>query len=708
MFQINFFTKKVCHKWKEISKNQIEGKKLNIGKILRKGTAVLAAASLLTAAAFGGQAVMPVYAEDGSPEVSGSKTYQRFAGESRYETAVEISAKNWYEAYNVVLARGDAFPDALAGAVLANSASVQGPLLLTESHYLRPEVLQELKRLNTNTAFILGGTGAISAKVEQDLAANGIQVYRIQGNDRYETAANIATTAVENSSRAFLASGTSFADALSISSYAAANGIPLLLTDSKKVPAPTLNALERIGVTEITLIGGESAISAAVAEQLTKAGYSVNRLSGSDRYETNISILGSLGFNTDKLVVATGTAFPDALAGSVLAARENNPILLVPKDENALLNSPTASYLNNNRDMVNKFFILGGWSVINYKVENIVRTGKINSRISLQFWDGYNNRDTYEKQLSFVPEPLTDYIHILVPNLAGNLQADGSFAYRFSSADTPKYLVSLGQSRGARVVPLVMGSGKIADDMLMDPAKRRNFVSSAERMVAETKADGIMVDLEVLSDHTGPGLNSLMRELREKLNPKGKLVMISVSAKTSPTTPSWYQEFNYSELAQYADYIQIMSYDKHWSTSAPGPIAPLDWVREVMSYAVTDIPPEKILMGVPYYGRAWKTSGGGWVSKAFGWAVATETAAEFGAVITRETTPTDPVGVPTFQYVDEDGCHRTAYFDDRHSWAAKLDLLDEYSLGGIGGWSMGWINEISAPELYPLLKERMN
>ena len=59
--------------------------------------------------------------------------------------------------------------------------------------------------------------------------------------------------------------------------------------------------------------------------------------------------------------------------------------------------------------------------------------------------------------------------------------------------------------------------------------------------------------------------------------------MICVMPKTSPTAEPWLVEYNYKELAKYADYIQIMSYDKHYTTSAPGPIAPLDWVRQVMS-----------------------------------------------------------------------------------------------------------------------------
>lgn len=719
----NFLAKLYSSLWQDLLKKRIMPKSFKFKSFGKKAAAVLALSTLITGSSFFGPsaAVLPALADDtytggtvaeqqqaGQPAETIRKTVKRFAGATRYETAVEISKNNWFEAYNVVLARGDDFPDALAGAVLANSAVVSGPLLLTESERLRPEVLEEIKRLNTQTVFILGGTGAVSEEVENELKANGIFTCRIQGSNRYETAASIAATAVENSSRAFLASGHAFADALSISSYAAANGIPLLLTDSKKVPEATLDALHNLGVNHVTLIGGEGVISPAVAEQLEKENFMVDRLCGKDRYLTNIDILSKLPFNMDKLIVATGSAFPDALAGSVLAARENNPILLVPLCEEQL-NEQTASYLNNNRESINNFFFLGGWGVINYKIESIVKTGSAHRRISLQFWDGYSNYDTYVRQLSFVPENLTDYIDILCPNITGWNDNLNFFDYRDNvDPEKARRIVALGQSYGARVVPMIHGGGTAVDKVLQDDAKRRKLVEFAVKVVEETNADGILIDLEILAETSEQGLTSLMKELYARLHPKNKLVIVSVMARTSPAAEPWLAEYNYHDLAQYVDYIQIMSYDKHYSTSAPGPIAPLDWVRKVMEYAVSEIEEtEKILLGIPYYGRAWRKNGTGWVSKSFGWAVATQTAAERGAVITRATTPTDPVGVPTFQYVDENGYHRTAYFDDRLSWGEKLKLLDEFNLGGIGGWSMGWINEVSAPELYPLLKERL-
>jgi spore germination protein YaaH/putative cell wall-binding protein len=672
---------------------------------LKKPLALLTTAALITGSIFYGPgSILPTAkAEEAASSI------QRLAGKTRYETAVQIAEKNWFEAYNVVLTRGDTFPDALAGAVLANSPQVQGPLLLTEPNHLRSEVLEEMKRLRASKVYILGGTTAISAEVEKELKDNGMDTVRIEGSNRYETAAKIATTSVPSSTKAFLASGQTFPDALSISAYAAANNIPLLLTDVKKVPEATLNALKELGVAEVTLIGGDSVISPAAADQLTEAGYLVDRLSGSNRYDTNTAILNSLEFDISNMVIATGTAFPDALAGSVLAARENNPIVLVPQDENALLESETLSYLNNKRDGVSSFFILGGLNVINYKVENIVRSGKYNNRVSLQYWAGYANKTNYEDQLNLVPSPFTDYIQILSPNCLGELQADGSFAYRFSSAETPKYLVSLGQSKGARVVPLIMITGKGGSEVLRSSSKRATFISSAEKVIRETNADGILVDAEMLDDDVAPHLISLMRDLYTKLHSQGKLVLMAVPSKTGPNEPSWNKEYDYSGLAPYVDYIQIMTYDKHYSTSAPGPIAPLDWVRDVMAYASTQIPAEKILMGIPYYGRSWRVNdqGTGWTSTAFGLAGALDKANQYGATITRETTPTDPVGIPTFKYVDESGRNWTAYFDDRLSWAAKLDLLDSYNLGGIGGWATNWIIDTSAPELYPLLKERL-
>ncbi|RJE47623.1 glycosyl hydrolase [Dehalobacter sp. MCB1] len=324
---------------------------------------------------------------------------------------------------------------------------------------------------------------------------------------------------------------------------------------------------------------------------------------------------------------------------------------------------------------------------------------------NLQFWDGYGSKAAYEKQLACVSGNLLKSIDILVPNFAGPLQADGSFGCVFTDPEIPKYLVALGQRSGAKVVPMVLGSGKTAGDMLRDPLKRSIFKESCLKLIRDTGADGILVDLEALSSDTGPGLTALMKTLYAQLSAEGKLTLVSVMSRTSDTAEPWCVQYNYPELAKYVDYIQIMSYDLHYATSAPGPIAPLDWVSKVMAYAVTRIPCEKILMGMPYYGRAWRQDGTRWASKALGLTVAIQTASRYHGKVTRKTVPSDPLGIPFFFYTDEHGFQWTVYFDDCQSWKAKLSLINTFGLGGAGCWSLAWLDQESARKLNPLLQE---
>jgi len=325
--------------------------------------------------------------------------------------------------------------------------------------------------------------------------------------------------------------------------------------------------------------------------------------------------------------------------------------------------------------------------------------------IRLHFWDGYSNKMNYEKYLSLVPDRFSDYIDILVPNPTGELKTDGSFSWSFKSPQIPSHLVNLGRSKGAMVLPMVLGSGKTANQMLADAEKRHNFVNSSEKAVRESMADGIFIDLEGLAPDTGSMLTELMKEIYNRLHPQGKILMAAVMSRTSDSAEPWNRQYNYSDLARYTDYLQIMSYDFHYATSEPGPIAPLAWVDRVMAYAVTRIPSRKILMGIPCYGRSWTRNGSTWKSKALSLAAATQTADRYGATVTRKTTPTDPVGIPSFKYIDENGVPWTAWYDDHPSWKTKLDLIHKYDLGGMGAWSMSWINGAWAAEYYSLLKQ---
>jgi putative cell wall-binding protein len=298
--------------------------------------------------------VMPLQAY-ASPTTVENK---RLAGDSRSLTAVEISKEGWPSGSNaVILAREDNFPDALAGAVLA--AAYDAPILLTSSKTLTPATASEIERLQAQTVYILGGTNAISADIETALAAK-YTVQRITGGDRYETSANIAKYLQQNdklqTQKAVVAYAQNFPDALAVSSWAAQNGVPILLAETNTLPAATREALTALQVTDTVITGGTGVISAQVASQLPGP----TRYGGDNRYETAVDLINGLGQATDTIFVATGLNFPDALAGSALAAKQGKAILLTGDG----LDASVETFLAGKVGQINKIYTIGGTNVV--------------------------------------------------------------------------------------------------------------------------------------------------------------------------------------------------------------------------------------------------------------------------------------------------------------------------------------------------------
>lgn len=258
---------------------------------------------------------------------------KRIAGQDRYETAVSISKNGWPKADTVILATGTDFPDALAGGPLAYKENA--PILLTRATTLHELTEKEIERLEAKKVVILGSTGAVSKAVEGRLESKGLTVERIGGLNRFETAAQIAERLP--SEQVVLAQGMNFPDALAVSPYAAQNGLPILLTRTDRVPAETLKA--SAGKKKTIIVGSTGAVSDLVMSKFPNP----VRYGGETRYETAKAITTNLVMGQEEAYAATGTNFPDALAGSVLAANKNAPILLVREKS---IPTPTKDLLN--------------------------------------------------------------------------------------------------------------------------------------------------------------------------------------------------------------------------------------------------------------------------------------------------------------------------------------------------------------------------
>ncbi|MGD6803420.1 cell wall-binding repeat-containing protein [Rossellomorea vietnamensis] len=279
---------------------------------------------------------------------------ERIKGETRYETAVEISKSGWTSADTVVIARGDSFPDALAGAPLAYKHDA--PILLTDKDVLTKAVKEEITRLGAKNVIILGGTAAVDNYVEYQLEGMGLDVERIGGKDRWATAANIAARMGGTPEKAVIANGNNFPDALAVASYAARHGYPILLTENDDLPMSTDIALN--GIESTIVVGGTAAVNADVFGDLPSA----ERYSGDTRYATAAAIAEDL-MPSYRVYVATGTNFADALAGSVLAAKENASMVLVQPDMLPAETKAAVDTLN-----ASEFNVLGGENAVSESV----------------------------------------------------------------------------------------------------------------------------------------------------------------------------------------------------------------------------------------------------------------------------------------------------------------------------------------------------
>ncbi|WP_034379038.1 S8 family serine peptidase [Dehalobacter sp. UNSWDHB] len=246
----------------------------------------------------------------------------RIAGSDRITTALAIAREAFPTgADTVVIARADDFPDALAGAPLAYK--YHAPILLTYPNELPQEVYQAVQDLNPNKVIILGGTGAVSAAVEAKLA-NIAAVKRLAGNNRYDTAAAVADM-LGTKGQAVMVSGINFPDAIAAASFAAVEGKPILLTSSGILNSETLLVLKKSSIITTEVIGGSGAVSGNVLSELP----SPVRIGGADRYATSAGVLREHKTAGQVLYIATGTNFPDALTGGILAATGSSNILLV-------------------------------------------------------------------------------------------------------------------------------------------------------------------------------------------------------------------------------------------------------------------------------------------------------------------------------------------------------------------------------------------
>ncbi len=403
-------------------------------------------------------AVATAFAEEGSVD--------RRDGEDRYETAALTAEDAFGTSEEVIIARGDDegdFADGLAASVLAGA--LDAPILLVQPDEVPTHTEDAISDLEAEDAVVLGQTAAVSEGVVEDLEDLDLEVDRVGGEDRYETAALIAEEADEEKALAdyaFIVNGRATPDALVSGAAAFRDQAPILQVSKGSVPEVTEDALDELGLDEVYLVGGEEIISDQAEDDIEDEIDVADRLAGDDRWGTSVEVAREKFEVEGDLVLSGGRN--QNLVDAIGASGYELPILYTTS-----IPEVVQDYLDEVLTPDSRVTIMGGTAAVSYEVQEEVeekieeKDGKIISKEELDLNTGYEDQvkvqsiDYLSDGLTvegFIvkPQEIEEELPVLIYNRGGNRdfgKIDEDRLARLSSwAAEYNYVILASQYRG--------------------------------------------------------------------------------------------------------------------------------------------------------------------------------------------------------------------------------------------------------------------
>lgn len=225
-------------------------------------------------------------------------------------------------------------------------------------------------------------------------------------------------------------------------------------------------------------------------------------------------------------------------------------------------------------------------------------------------------------------------------------------------------------------------SAVLADGLVKDPATQEVFFADLLGVLKTGGYHGVEMDLEGISGALRGQFTGFLAKLRAKLQPAGYQLSVAVPGKTADDPNNdWVAAFDYKAIGQTVDRVTLMTYDEHFDGGKPGPVASLPWVENVVKYATSTIPKEKLLMGLAGYGYAWPVAGGPGIS--IGGATAAQLA-QTGAYRWDVTAAS-----PVVHYTDSEGVARELWYENTQSIALKVEMAKRYGIEKVAIWRLG-------------------
>ncbi|MDB5083853.1 MAG: spore gernimation protein [Bacilli bacterium] len=281
------------------------------------------------------------------------------------------------------------------------------------------------------------------------------------------------------------------------------------------------------------------------------------------------------------------------------------------------------------------------------------------------------------------------------------VQSDGSLT-------RPNDDTALSFARRSRIAPMLavtnFSAGKFQSDVartiLRNVDIQNRMINELFTIMSQKGYRGINIDFEYIYPDDRESYNQFLRNLVAKAKPRGFFVATALAPKRSATqTGLLYEAHDYAAHGQIVDFAILMTYEYGWSGGPPMAVAPPNQVRQVLQYAVSVMPRNKIMMGMPLYGYDWTlpyVKGGQWAKR-----VSTQQAyllaAAHGSTIQFDSNSQSPY----FHY-QEAGKSHVVWFEDARSMDAKFNLIKEFQLRGGSYWELG----SPFPQNWALLSDR--
>lgn len=220
-------------------------------------------------------------------------------------------------------------------------------------------------------------------------------------------------------------------------------------------------------------------------------------------------------------------------------------------------------------------------------------------------------------------------------------------------------------------------------ETLSQLASRQNIISQLIAAAENTGLDGINVDFETLSEDAGPHFLEFLRELSIECHKRNLVLSVD-----NPVPEDFTSHYDREEQGEVVDYVIIMGYDEHYvGSEEAGSVASLPWVEKGVTDTLTEVPPERTILAIPFYTRLWKTTGGALTSEAIGMDQAQNVLTENKV----EAIWDGSVGQNKASF-EKDGSSYDIWIEDAQSIAEKVKLILKYGLAGVAQWKLGFEN----------------